>query len=678
MLRFLLLLLLLALSSIEPIESTVCDRTCGSTTVSYPFGFSDKCPIRLSCNSTGGILIAGYPLLDFLNGTLHVDISPSCNRSIHTAARLFGSNYAMTWRTGLFLRNCSAKAQSECLIPTSVISRISRQLSPDSCGKQGDNITCYSNARTDGFLSKDSMAGTGCQFLFTSVLYSADQLDMPALVFNTAELEWWLTGKCRCSANAIWENVTTPMNGTGCRCACREGFKGDGFADGSGCVKDCGGSNKKSGACSARARVGIIVGGIIGGVALVLGLALCYNTIRRKSLASKDHQTTKRLLSEASCIVPLYSYKEMERATNSFSNTHKLGTGGYGIVYVGKLHNDELVAVKRIRHRDANSIGQVMNEIKLISAVSHPNLVRLLGCCIDKNEQILVYEFMPNGTLSQHLHREKGRGLSWPVRLNIAVETAKAIAYLHAAIHPPIYHRDIKSSNILLDRDFNPKVADFGLSRIGMTESSHISTAPQGTLGYLDPQYHQSFHLSDKSDVYSFGVVLVEIVTAMKVVDFSRAPSEVSLASLAVDRIGRGLIEDILDPYLRDNEEDWIMESIRKVAELAFRCLAFHSDVRPSMTEVAEELKRIRISGPNPIQDEENELGREAGLSSSLSGGRDRLSGKSRSSRGMRLVVSGGGKVEEVRVDSPVSVQDVWVSEQSSPSTNGSLPRFLG
>lgn len=128
-----------------------------------------------------------------------------------------------------------------------------------------------------------------------------------------------------------------------------------------------------------------------------------------------------------------------------------------------------------------------MNEIRLLSSVSHPNLVRLLGCCIEKGEHILVYEFMQNGTLSQHLRRQRSKGLPWTIRLAIATETANAIAYLHSAIHPPIYHRDIKSSNILLDYGFKYKIADFGLSRLALTETSHISTAPQGTPGYVDP-----------------------------------------------------------------------------------------------------------------------------------------------------------------------------------------------
>ncbi|KAI7753755.1 hypothetical protein M8C21_014985 [Ambrosia artemisiifolia] len=322
-----------------------------------------------------------------------------------------------------------------------------------------------------------------------------------------------------------------------------------------------------------------------------------------------------------------------------------------------------------------------MNEIKLISTVNHPNLVRLLGYCLEKGEQILVYEFMPNGTLSQHLQRERGKGLSWTVRLTIATETAHAIAHLHS-MTPPIYHRDIKSSNILLDYNFNSKVADFGLSRLGMLDDSHISTAPQGTPGYVDPQYHQNFHLSDKSDVYSFGVVLVEIITALKVVDFSRHHSEINLAALAIEKIGKGCVDDIIDPLLEPNRDAWTLSSIHKVAELAFRCLAFHRDMRPSMTEVADELEQIRISGWNTVDD--NVTMSSSSVSSSPFNGSERSIGGtivkkvaaigSRRRLGVPQVIPDCLKITEDGKDtSPNSTQDIWLSEQSSPSTNSLL-----
>lgn len=402
----------------------------------------------------------------------------------------------------------------------------------------------------------------------------------------------------------------------------------------------------------------------------------------------KARHSTKRLLSEATgnCNIPIYPYKEIEKATNGFSEKQRLGTGAYGTVYAGKLHADEWVAIKKIKHRD-DTIEQVMNEIKLISSVRHPNLVRLLGCSIEHGEQILVYEFMANGTLCQHLQRERGDGLSWPIRLTIAAETAQAIAHLHSAVKPPIYHRDIKSSNILLDCNFKSKVADFGLSRLGMTESSHISTAPQGTPGYLDPQYHQNFHLSDKSDVYSFGVVLVEIITGLKAVDFSRPQNEVNLAALATEKIGKGCLNEIIDRSLEPHMDDWTVSSIHKVAELAFRCLAFHRDARPSMMEVTAALEEIKQSRwPSSEENTCTATSEESSFGSSSSVSEKPLNtSKSQSEHNVFVVqtsTTGAGSsfnsIEKLKDNSPVSVQETWLSEHSSsPSSNSLLSNAI-
>ena len=411
--------------------------------------------------------------------------------------------------------------------------------------------------------------------------------------------------------------------------------------------------------------------GVLLGVAAATGLLILLCMVRRrqqhsggKGRSGSNRLAAMRLLSEAasSSGVPVYSYSEVARATNSFSHTHRLGTGAYGTVYVGRLPASStapLVAIKRLRCRhdddDGRAVALLLNEIRLISSLSHPNLVRLLGCCLDRGEHILVYELVPNGTLTQHLHHggggeDSGATLPWRARLGVAAGTANAVAYLHAA-RPPIFHRDVKSGNILLGADLRAKLADFGLSRGGVTPEdasrSHVSTAPQGTPGYVDPDYHQSFHLSDKSDVYSFGVVMLELITAMRVVDFGRPPSEVNLASLALDRIGKGRVEEIVDPALLRHGEEWVMESVRHVSELAFRCLAFVKDVRPCMSEVAAELCRIRDAAPD------------SGLTD--------------------LVAPADLAVQNTaakKARSPVSVQEVWASDQSSPSTNGSMPRF--
>lgn len=536
---------------------------------------------------------------------------------------------------------------------------------PD-CGdsKSDYNISCYSEPNKS-FIDYTNLTRTRCGYLLSSISVEALNTTVVSLDVQVLQLGWWLEGTCwelKCSKEANCTEFVSPFNGRqGFRCQCNEGFVGDGYRDGAGCRKassDCNASNYITGKCGGTTRFGALVGGVAAGAFIMISVGLICCFIRRRSTL-RAQNITRRRLTEAtgSCSIPSYPYKEIEKATNCFSEKQRLGTGAYGTVYSGKLNNSDWVAIKRIKHRDTESIDQVMNEIKLLSSVSHPNLVRLLGCSIENGEQILVYEFMPNGTLSQHLQRIRGDGLVWLVRLTIATETAQAIAHLHSAINPPIYHRDIKSSNILLDFDYKSKVADFGLSRLGMIESSHISTAPQGTPGYLDPQYHQNFHLSDKSDVYSFGVVLAEIITALRVVDFSRIQNEINLANLAVDRISKGCLDEIIDPFL--DKDDCTVSSINKVAELAFRCLAFHQDMRPTMMEVAVELEQIRVSFINNCNASSDSPG-------------SRVSDKS-----LSLTVKKVGpetSMERMKDNSPVSVQDPWLSEHgSSPPSSNSL-----
>ncbi|CAN6447191.1 unnamed protein product [Victoria cruziana] len=644
-----------------------CNRSCGDRNVPYPFGFSEGCPIPLSCqmDESGNITFGDLSVVNFTNQSLILRFPVNCSRPFKHWRHFFGQIYALTSRNGLLLRNCSSSITS--FIEGALVGgRLE-----GGCG--GENISFLSDY-SGVFMSQSRLSNMSCEYLVTSVVTEQEV----SLDLQTMELGWWLNDSCSaCSENAHCSPLTSPIDGKqAIRCSCNDGFVGDGFKDGDGCRKSsssCNPSKYMSGRCGGKTRIGVLIGGLAAGASVVILVGLLFFLFRRRRSYLKSRVNAKGLLSKAvgSFNVPFYPYREIDKATNSFSEKQRLGTGAYGTVYAGKFHNGEWVAIKKIRHRDADGIEQVMNEIKLLSSVSHPNLVRLLGCCIEQDEQILVYEFMPNGTLAQHLQRERGNGLPWSVRLEIAAETAHAIAHLHSAINPPIYHRDIKSSNILLDYNFRSKVADFGLSRMVSTETSHISTAPQGTPGYLDPQYHQNFHLSDKSDVYSFGVVLVEIITAMKVVDFTRNHSEVNLAALAIDKIGKGCVDDIIDPFLEPNRDAWTLSAIHKVAELAFRCLAFHRDMRPSMLEVAVELDRIRFSN-----DSNNYA---MSPCSSMSSARSQLSAMKKHGNGINAVVPHMviGIPTEVNGMSPQSVQEHWFSEQSSPSTNSLLDNVV-
>ncbi|KAM2076646.1 hypothetical protein ACFX1T_039357 [Malus domestica] len=292
--------------------------------------------------------------------------------------------------------------------------------------------------------------------------------------------------------------------------------------------------------------------------------------------------------------VHIFSYKELEEATNYFDSAKVLGDGGFGTVYHGNVRDGRAVAVKRLYENNFKRVEQFMNEIEILARLRHQNLVLLYGCTSRHcRELLLVYEYIPNGTLAEHLHGEKAKpgALPWLTRIKIAIETAKALSYLHAS---DIIHRDVKTTNILLDNFFCVKVADFGLSRLFPLNVTHISTAPQGTPGYVDPEYNECYQLTSKSDVYSFGVVLIELISSMPAVDITRHRHEINLSTMAINKIQKHTLHELVDPYLGFESDSRTRKMIIAVAELAFRCLNSDKDLRPSMIEVLNELKRIQ------------------------------------------------------------------------------------
>ncbi|XP_075633473.1 LEAF RUST 10 DISEASE-RESISTANCE LOCUS RECEPTOR-LIKE PROTEIN KINASE-like 1.4 isoform X1 [Castanea sativa] len=290
----------------------------------------------------------------------------------------------------------------------------------------------------------------------------------------------------------------------------------------------------------------------------------------------------------------IFSYDELEEATNNFDTSRELGDGGFGTVYYGKLHDGRVVAVKRLYENNVKRVEQFMNEVEILTKIRHRNLVTLYGCTSKRSrELLLVYEYIPNGTVADHLHgnRSKSGLLTWPVRLSIAIESAEALAYLHVS---DVIHRDVKTNNILLDEKFQVKVADFGLSRLFPTDVTHVSTAPQGTPGYVDPEYYQCYQLTDKSDVYSFGVVLIELISSLPAVDTNRHRHDINLANMAVNKIQNHALHELVDPLIGFEKDYTVKRMTTSVAELAFRCLQQERDMRPSMDEVLEILRGIQ------------------------------------------------------------------------------------
>ncbi|KAJ3705517.1 hypothetical protein LUZ61_009222 [Rhynchospora tenuis] len=348
---------------------------------------------------------------------------------------------------------------------------------------------------------------------------------------------------------------------------------------------------------------------------ILLLLYLCATALIRRSRqgcslrAAFGSEPVAALLRSHHLQPPVFTYDQLSIATSDFDQIRKIGDGGFGSVYLAEFCDGSLAAVKRLHRYQpeaalaATTTKSFYNEIVILSTLRHPNLVRLHGYCVDPRGLLLVYDYVPNGTLAEHLHgsRRTCPGLSWYVRVDIALQTAMALEYLHFGLKPPVVHRDVTSSNIFVGSDMQVRLGDFGLSRLltcadacstSVSRELICCTGPQGTPGYLDPEYHRSFRLTEKSDVYSFGVVLMELVTGMRAVDVSRERREITLADYIVGKIQQGQLREVVDPVLGQEED--VMISIEAVAELAFRCVAGDKDDRPNAREVVEELRRIK------------------------------------------------------------------------------------
>ncbi|KAL0382043.1 UNVERIFIED_CONTAM: Wall-associated receptor kinase-like 20 [Sesamum calycinum] len=381
------------------------------------------------------------------------------------------------------------------------------------------------------------------------------------------ELQWVLPREPTCGGQTECGSGSTcgpdPNSNAGInRCFCNSGLLWDPLAG--VCAKEC---QNPDGCGKDRTA---LIAGLTAGLGVALIAALIGFLVYRRHRRIKEEQ--ERLTREREEILnagggktaKVFTGKEMKKATNNFAKDRLLGVGGYGEVYKGILEDGTMVAVKCAKLGNAKGTDQVLNEVRILCQVNHKSLVRLLGCCVELEQPLLVYE------------------------LSIAHATAEGLAYLHFSAVPPIYHRDVKSSNILLDEKLNGKVSDFLFYR----SKPHFHLC-SGNTRYLDPEYYRNYQLTDKSDVYSFGVVLLELLTSQKAIDFNRPPDDVNLAVYVQRLVEEERIMDAVDPMLKEGASTLELETMKALGFLAVGCLEERRQNRPSMKEVAEEIEYI-------------------------------------------------------------------------------------
>ncbi|XP_058219408.1 probable LRR receptor-like serine/threonine-protein kinase At1g07650 [Rhododendron vialii] len=343
-----------------------------------------------------------------------------------------------------------------------------------------------------------------------------------------------------------------------------------------------------------KINYGVVIGAVAGAIFLVL-LVLCI--LRRKGLLG-GKISVDRELRGLELQTGLFSLRQIKAATKNFDAANKIGEGGFGSVYKGLLSDGTVIAVKQLSSKSKQGNREFVNEIGMISALQHPNLVKLYGCCVEGNQLLLVYEYMENNCVSRALFGRDAScklKLDWPIRRKICLGIARGLAYLHEESRLKIVHRDIKTSNVLLDKDLNAKISDFGLAKLYEDDHTHISTRVAGTIGYMAPEYAMRGYLTDKADVYSFGVVALEIVSGKSNTNYRPMEEFVYLLDWAYVLQERGSLLELVDP---DLGSEYSSEEAMVMLNVALLCTNASPTLRPTMSQVVSMLE-----GRTAVQD---------------------------------------------------------------------------
>ncbi|CDY63085.1 BnaAnng18620D [Brassica napus] len=560
-----------------------CQTSCGKVTIEYPFGTSPDCyyaddpSFNITCNEREELIFGGNKVINISHTELRVwnDISYACYDSGGnvTDGVSYTENGTFHFNASEDLKNLRNVKEFPVLLDWSIGNQRCDQVGNRSiCGM--NNSICVNSTRGTGYNCK-------CLEGFEGNPYLSNEKGCQDINECISTIH-----KHNCSDPSTCRNKDG-----GFYCKCRSGYRLDTT------TMSC--KRKDFGWAT------ILLGTTIGFLSILLLISCVQQKMKHRKTAELRQKFFEQngggmLIQRLSgpgtsnANVKIFTEEGMKTSTNGYDKSRILGQGGQGTVYKGILPDNSIVAIKKARLGDCSQVEQFINEVLVLSQINHRNVVKLLGCCLETEVPLLVYEFINSGTLFDHLHGSLfGPSLTWEQRLRIAVEIAGTLAYLHSSASIPIIHRDVKTANILLDESLTAKVADFGASRLIPMDKEQLTTMVQGTLGYLDPEYYNTGLLNEKSDVYSFGVVLMELLSGQKALCFERPLQSKHLVHYIASAMKENRFHEVIDEKVI-NENNW--KEIEEAVRVAMECTRMTGEERPLMTEVAAKLEGLRVT----------------------------------------------------------------------------------